>query len=120
MIYCESCIYPVGLCISKSIEELQKYYTDADGNKLEKSDDAYATTYRMKRKGKHKGIAVGIVFWDKPVIDTIAHESFHAADFIFKHIGADFCSDGSNEHWAYLIGWIAGCCGDFVKKEFKD
>ena len=40
MIYCEPCIYPVGLCISKSIEELQKYYTDADGNKLEKSDDA--------------------------------------------------------------------------------
>ena len=124
MIYCEPCIYPVGLCISKSIEELRKHYVAEDGSELEPRTEeerkgVTATTYKMNRRKGH-GCAVGIVFWKKPVIDIIAHEAFHAADYIFNELGVDFVTDGSNEHWAYLIGWIAGCCGDFVKKEFKE
>lgn len=125
MMYFEPCIYPVGLCVARSIDELRKHYVDTDGKELEQRTEkemegVVATTYRMNPRKKGRGIAIGIIFWQKPVIDTIAHEAFHAADYILKYIGADFCSDGSNEHWAYLIGWIAGCCGDFVKKEFKD
>lgn len=51
----------------------------------------------------------------KMSFNTVAHESSHAAKFIFEYIGADI-----NEHepFEYLLGWIAGCCEN-VKKHRK-
>ena len=39
--------------------------------------------------------------------NIIAHESSHAAKYLFDHIGAD-----SREHepFEYVVGWIAECC----------
>lgn len=41
------------------------------------------------------------------LVDTIAHESAHAAGAILDHIGQAYDGDTSEAH-AYLVGWIAG------------
>jgi hypothetical protein len=38
---------------------------------------------------------------------TIAHESVHAAGYMFQHIGQGIDSE---EPFAFLVGWIADCC----------
>ena len=55
------------------------------------------------------------------IVGSIAHESVHAADMMFQYIGQapeDF--DSRNEPYAYLVGWIAGCIGDYLTKYFKE
>ena len=50
-----------------------------------------------------------IVFPDRKDCTTnvLCHEAFHAMDYIASEYGLDFNSHGSNEHLAYLIGYIA-------------
>lgn len=38
---------------------------------------------------------------------TVAHESFHAADYVLDFTGMEHAPGGSNEHIAYLITWFA-------------
>lgn len=48
-------------------------------------------------------------------INTIAHESVHVADAMFDYSGAVSQGfDDSNEPYAYLIGWVAGCISDYL------
>lgn len=111
-------IYPVGIVISKTEAEINKYYNSIEGSTLQPRE-AIATTYRLKRKiGNY--FAVGIVFRTKPTIQTITHEAFHAAHALMEFIEQDFVYDGTNEAWAYLAGWIAMKIEDFVDKEFKE
>lgn len=49
-------------------------------------------------------------------ISTIAHEAFHAADFMMDTLGIVFNKDCQNEHVAYLIGWIARCIENTLKE----
>ena len=44
------------------------------------------------------------------LIDTIAHESCHAAGMILAHLGA--LLDPREEHVAYLLGWLSGWVWD--------
>ena len=39
--------------------------------------------------------------------ELVAHESSHAAKYLFAHIGAD---TKEHEPFEFVIGWIAGCC----------
>ena len=116
-------IYPVGLVLSRTGEEINRYYNGTEGAPIETSETAeergaIATTYKLKRKtGDY--YAVGIVFRRKPTVQTIAHEAFHAAHCIMQYIGEDFIYEGNNESWAYLVGWIAMKCEEFVAREFK-
>lgn len=113
-------IYPLGIVVSKTEAEINKHYDGIEGEPI-KSDEkgAIATTYRLKRKTGNY-YAVGIVFREKPTIQTIAHEAFHAAHALMEFIDNDFIYGGSNESWAYLIGWIAMKVEDFVEQEFKE
>jgi len=53
---------------------------------------------------------------DLPTFNTIAHEVFHAANYIFESIGAK--PDTQNdEPQAYLVGWIAGEVHKALKKK---
>lgn len=111
-------IYPLGLVVSRNEDEINKHYTGIEGDSLEPKD-AIATTYRLKRKTGNY-YAVGIVFREKPTIQTISHEAFHAAHAVMEFIDNDFIYGGSNESWAYLIGWIAMKVEEFVEQEFKE
>lgn len=55
------------------------------------------------------------------ITNTIAHESVHAADAVYQYIGqATDNFDNRNEPYAYLVGWVAGCIGDYLTKYFKE
>lgn len=113
-------IYPVGIVVSKNEEDVNKHYNGIEGEPIKSSEKgAIATTYRLKRKTGNY-YAVGIVLREKPTIQTISHEAFHAAHVIMEFIDNDFIYEGSNESWAYLIGWIAMKIEDFVNEEFKE
>lgn len=112
-------IYPLNLVVSGSIEQINAKYEIPGGGKVEKSETAIASTYKLNGKNGGGG-AVVILINKRPDISTIAHEAFHAAHDIMTYIHEDFVYDGTNESWAYLIGWIALCIEDFVKKEFKE
>lgn len=48
-------------------------------------------------------------------VDTIAHESSHVADAMFEYLGIvknDY--EKGNEHYAYLVGWIAGRISNYL------
>ena len=73
--------------------------------------DSIATVYKAVKKDNDEGGAL-IIFRNKKLmtIDVIAHESYHAADYILCDLGMKYVSDTGNEQFAYLIGWIANCC----------
>lgn len=52
------------------------------------------TIIRLKKKPK-----------SEQEMGSLAHEIFHAVDFIFRHVGIQLSSD-SDEAYAYLIGYI--------------
>lgn len=62
--------------------------------------------------------AVLVYFVDKESahISNIAHEAFHAADFMMDTLGIVFNKDCQNEHVAYLVGWIARCIDKTLKE----
>lgn len=66
-----------------------------------------------------KGKSVVLVYFidrESANISTVAHESFHAADFMMDTLGIVFNKDCLNEHVAYLIGWIARCIDKTLKE----
>ena len=86
------------------------------------------TTYLVKHQ-KRDAMGVLIVLNSEHLnkddysymMNTVAHESVHAADMTFQYIGQfkeDF--DSRNEPYAYLVGWVAGCVGDYLTKYFKE
>lgn len=47
-------------------------------------------------------------------ISTISHEAFHATNRIMNSIGAEL-NNGSEESYAYLLGYIVDKCMDTIK-----
>ena len=63
----------------------------------------------------------GVLVWLKEKIDVsvIAHESVHAANYIFSDCGIKYNWD-NDEHFAHLIGFIADCLNQVWTGKFKD
>ena len=40
---------------------------------------------------------------------VMAHEAVHVMDSFMDVLGIERAKDGTNEHLAYLMGWIVGC-----------
>jgi len=57
------------------------------------------------------GVCICFVRRKHFTIKNISHESVHAASSIFDGLGMSMgFNDGKDEHYAYLVGWIAECC----------
>lgn len=55
----------------------------------------------------------------KVQVDTISHESLHVTTAMCQYVGIPTPTyDEGDEHFAYLLGWVAGCIADAVV-EFK-
>jgi hypothetical protein len=54
---------------------------------------------------------------DATDVNTLAHESFHVASRIFDYTGNLLQPETSNEHMAYLIGFIAEKIYSFWNEE---
>lgn len=77
-----------------------------------------AVTYGCLRD-KNDNYVVLIVYNTKNRLDLrhMIHESYHALDFIISYLHLDNWSsyENSNEHLAYLQGWIGACHENFIK-----
>lgn len=119
-------IYPRGLWVATSWDDVKDKFASHGGYEFKKSEDAYATTYpciASKKTGKY---GVLVVFYDcsklcgSKIVEHIAHESLHAANAIFNELGIEY-SLRNHEHAAYLVGWVAKCCWKVLQKEiYKD
>ena len=108
-----------------SINDLEK---DLNPGIIDLDRSFSGTTYLVKHQ-KRDAMGVLIVLNSEHLnkddysymMNTVAHESVHAADMTFQYIGQfkeDF--DSRNEPYAYLVGWVAGCIGDYLTKYFKE
>lgn len=100
-------IYPLKLWIYIG-EEFSKLNNKFDEPIEPLDEDEDAVTYEIKQ-GENSGIL--ILFRNRSVMTTqiIAHESSHAAMFIFDYINSEI-STIAQEPFAYLLGWVAKCC----------
>lgn len=54
------------------------------------------------------------------LLDLVSHECSHATDAIWQVIGEPCHSfDEGNEPRAYLLGWLAGRIGSYIREYFK-
>ena len=81
-------------------------------------DTTAATTVCVKEKNTGSiGLLVLIDFGkiEDMTSEVIAHESVHVADGMFDHLGLTKQSyKEGNEHYAYLVGWIAGSISNYI------
>lgn len=115
-------IYPMSIDISigNDLEELYKGYTSSTGTEItEFADvaDLLAFTHVVKNKVSKK-LKILIYFINEEEVSfcNVAHESTHAAKAVFDYIDADIEDE---EAFAYLVGYIAGCCDKALKRYKK-
>lgn len=75
----------------------------------------YVTGYGRCQETKDGHIF--IYFKDKkPIPGVIAHECFHAVEFIMEAIGQTFgLGDNTNESFAYLLQYLVTECHEFIQ-----
>lgn len=114
-------IFPFNIMVA-SVKELPQLkedgFQDLDGEELSFPDYASGVTIKAVRKSD-KGTASYsvLLFKNKPSVDTMAHEAFHAACDLLENAGVMYHRFESNETFAYLVGYITGCINDAVNKD---
>lgn len=113
--------------IGATKDDVRKCFENFDESGFDCSDDVTATTFPevvCRINGKYGNL---VVFRSKNDMrmGTIAHESFHVLSRMMDVMPLVREPNGTNEHLAYLMQWIASCInkarlgiGDFV--EIKD
>lgn len=107
-------IYPFRLwvIIGGTDKEITDSFLQYDGTDIEgigkgiSKSEAFAMPVISKDSNRY-GVVVYFVNRRVMTCSIIAHESSHAAKFLFEHIGADI---KEHEPFEYVVGWIAGCC----------
>lgn len=112
-------LYPIKIwvVVNRTPSIIEGYFNDADDKPMvdTATNLANAKAFAMKVIDKDGGYAgVVLYFRNKKDMDfnLVAHESCHAARFVFDYICAEI---NDHEPFEYLVGWIAGCC-EKVKK----
>ena len=107
-------IYPFRLwvIVGGTDKEISDLFLQYEGEEIESLDkgisksEAFAMPV-ISKESNHYGVVVYFVNRRVMTCSVIAHESSHAAKFLFEHIGADV---KEHEPFEYVVGWIAGCC----------
>ncbi len=117
----ESGVYPRILWIAVTTEPFDEFtervfedgeVSDIPMRKMSESANG-ETTPVYSEKEKLGGIAIRFRNRSLITFKTVAHESVHAANMIFKYCGCKVDTE-NDEAYAYLVGWIAKCC-DYVR-----
>lgn len=113
-------IYPfkVWVVITDNEQIVKNRFCEPDNKELDIELKGYgATTSFLKDKSTNKkGVLIAFNKRRHMDMNTIAHESSHAAKIIFEKIGAEVAP---HEPLEYLLGWIAECC-DKVRRNKPD
>lgn len=115
-------IYPymVWIVIEDNPAKIPDLFIGYDGNSIEdiEADTARLEAFTMpvihKDKPSH-GVIMYFRSAESMTYELVAHESSHAAKYMFSHIGADM---REHEPFEFVVGWIASCC-EKVKDVFK-
>lgn len=92
-------------------------HTEAVNRMFDDDSFHYATTY-MRQMDNRRTSAIVLNMGNDPYMThgTIAHESIHAADFLFEQISAKHDFDNP-EPYAYLVGWITNEVYEFIQEK---
>lgn len=121
-------IYPRKIWVVATKDEniVKNNFSERNGEEMTFSDctgnEAIASVIPCTQKGSG---FYGFLIWiqDKKKFDvgTVAHESVHVASQIFNDTGMTLgFTNGRDEHYAYLVGWIADCINQVKTGKFKD
>ena len=103
-------IYDIKVCLILSEDSdlvLEKHSLDVS------EAEALVIIWGLNTKeGEHQ--SVFMYFYAEPTINTIAHESVHAATCVYEIIETEI-GEGKNEPFAYLVGWFAEEVDRFIK-----
>ena len=105
--------YKVWVIIDKKPNKIHEKFKEYSGKPIifedGSADRCEAFTMPVQSKGADPYYGVILFFRSKRSMDyeLVAHESSHAAKYLFEHIGAD-CN--IHEPFEFVVGWIAGCC----------
>ena len=111
-------LYGIELHVAKdyNCDKIRKEYIQNDDTELERDDDVFDSKglYWGILKDRKTGAKVMFINVNMSkhtskydLVDTFAHESFHATKCILDWIGMPL-TEFSEEGWAYLIGFITG------------
>jgi len=116
-------IYPYKLCVvcSADTKVISDNFNERNGqpmifiNSDTKMSKAFVAEVAQKETNLYGSV---ILFRSKKgmTVQNMAHESSHAAKFLFSHIGADI---REHEPFEYVLGWIADCCEQVKTNKFK-
>ena len=109
--------YKIWILVDRDPTIISSIFNQYDGKPIESIEKdtinmaGFAMPVCRKENPKY---GVIIFFRSKKIItyELVAHESSHAAKYLFEHIGADI---KEHEPFEFVIGWIADCC-EKVKK----
>lgn len=114
-------IYPfkVWVVITSDDNIVKSRYCEPDNKELDIELRGYdATTSFLKdRITNKKGVLIAFSKRRNMDMNTVAHESSHAAKIIYDKIGAEV---GPHEPFEYLLGWIAECCDKVRRNKFDE
>ena len=113
-------IYPVKLWIVKKPTQklIDDNFIEKNGENLNFTTRSHAvmSCYNQVVVNKNNNLyGILISIWTNPSVNNIAHESTHAARFIW-----DWIEEGNTgiEADAYLVGWIAECIEKVKRNKF--
>lgn len=109
-------IYPFILWIALDcdLNYIQTHFNDFDNKEIKNLEDdvanllAFTMPVSPKEDTKY-GVIIYFRHRDDITFGLVAHESSHAAKYLFDFIGADV---KEHEPFEFLIEWIANCCAE--------
>ena len=114
-------IYPYKLwvIINNSPIGIEEKFNEYNGNPIEFIDrdtmrhEAFTMPVISKEHPEY-GVIIFLRSKKSMTYELVAHESSHAAKYLFEHIGSDM---KEHEPFEYVVGWIAECCEKVLKNK---
>ncbi|MCK9592702.1 MAG: hypothetical protein M0Q91_11925 [Methanoregula sp.] len=113
--------YKIWIVVSKSADIIAERFYEYNGKPIEflNRDTGNLRAFVMTVTSKDQAYYGAIMlFRSKKSMsyELVAHESSHAAKYLFEHIGADV---KEHEPFEFVVGWIADCCYQVKTGKFK-
>lgn len=104
--------YKLWIVIDKQPTIISEAFDEYSGNPIEfiERDTNNLEAFAMpvsKKENSNYGVVLFFRSKKSMSYELVAHESSHAAKYLFEHIGAEM---KEHEPFEFVIGWIAGCC----------
>lgn len=110
--------YKIWIVVNKTPDIISENFRQHDNELITSWDncknlDAFAMSVRNKENSKF-GCLLYFRSKKSMTYNIVAHESSHAAKYLFDHIACDI---KEHEPFEYVLGWIAECCEKVLKNK---